>query len=275
MSIHLVTHCYVDKLPQYAEFLRLQLASLFKHRCEVPVVISVCYCPDDKITSTIVDRWSCRPLQIGPLRVVQPIPLPKEYLARRCMGRNKVALNCREDVCWFLDCDQYFGEGCLDALWEITRGRLHETEGDGKPAMLFPCDLKIHADHRDGDALVKQVNGLTDEELLSDSFQLDDSLFIPKHERKAIGGIQVVSGEFARRYGYLNGDPKWQRPNPDLEPFSLGTSDDIAYRKVCNEHGGIQPIQIPNLYRFRHTHNSDRKVAAKIEGPAPLTGEQS
>src|SRR5690606_11528565 len=68
---------------------------------------------------------------------------------------------------------------------------------------------------------------------------------------RAIGGLQIVKGEFARKHGYIPNHKKYQTP-PDV-PFP-DTKDDACYRRELLKIGTGKTIgPLASLYRIRHT----------------------
>ena len=232
MSIHIVTHCYAAELPQFATFLRYQLSSLVLHPPKIDYLIEVRYCPDDTATADVVNEFAVRlGLRIG----LSPMQ-PPERLFRRAIGRNEAALSSHADLLWFTDCDYLFGPGCLDGLWAAWSGLEKFT------SMLFPSQILTMKSHADGDQLVESCP--------AGVVGVSADLFKVQNVHKAFGGLQIVPGSLARKHGYLNGSRRYQRPL--AKPFS-NFHDDVAYRKVCLKNGPILPVNVPNLYRLRHT----------------------
>ena len=246
MTIRIVSHCYAAALPHYAEFLKYQLSSLALNPVPCPVAITVCYCPADEATWDVL-RWFGENEGIG----LDPLPLPLPALGRRSIGRNTAALESTEDLIWFCDVDHVFGPGCLSALWETWRRlRLPEydralfRDSDSPPMMIFPRHIKIHKDHATGDAAALRARGKF-------LVEIDPAEFIDKTYSRAIGGIQIADGEHVRKYGYLAGT-KWQEPRTDGRPFA-DFKDDLAFRRQVSAHGRIEGIELPSLYRLRHS----------------------
>jgi hypothetical protein len=102
----------------------------------------------------------------------------------------------------------------------------------------------IHKDHVTGDLV------------LSGQRPLHIGDFVPKHYTRAIGGVQIVRGEFAQKYGYLNSESKWQLPNP--KPFG-DFKDDIAYRRMCGLFGKIRGVDLDGVLRIRHSTTTYQK----------------
>jgi hypothetical protein len=248
MSIHICVHCYAAELPQFAVFLHHQLKSLVDHPPTVPYLIEVCHSPEDRATTEVLD-WHSSDLNLNLGRT--PI-LPPENLFRRAIGRNQAALRSHTELVWFTDCDYLFGEGCLDGLWKSWN------ELEGFASMVFPEQFVTMLNHQIGDDLVREdAEGEADD---SDDLTLRPDLFKVQRSRKAIGGLQIVPGSLARKHGYLDGHRKYQKPLS--KPFA-NFHDDVAFRKECLKYGPIIPVDVPNLFRLRHTEVTYRgKVPA-------------
>jgi hypothetical protein len=118
--------------------------------------------------------------------------------------------------------------------------------------MLFPRSAMIHKSHADGDREIARI-------VPGELFTPDFSLFEPWKIRKAIGGLQIVSGDTARAHGYLDGTA-WVEPVPNAKNF-LNTHCDKKYRSAC---GGTSPVDIPNLWRFRHSDSAFQGKAKRL-----------
>lgn len=237
--VEIVSHCYAAELEHYAACLVYQVSSLVLYKPEkCDVCLSVCLCDEDRNTtkmigwteSTLFDKeMDCRTYR-----------LVEQKIGRRCIGRNHAAKASKADFVWFADVDQVFRDGVLD--------KLVETEWPEDAAMIYPREILIHRDHKTGDGRTSAVD-LDDPSVVD----VDPSEFVPKRYRKAIGGVQIVRGDFARRHGYLDGDDGWQRPTD--EPFG-DFRDDVAYRKFCLRHGRIAGVDLPGMYRLRHSRKT-------------------
>ena len=238
-SIEIVTHCWAEKYPLFAGALCHQLSSLILHKPEtIAVRLTICLTEMDHYTMEILGNPYENPWKEIDIRILS---ISKEDLGRRCIGRNIVAKQTKADVVWFTDVDHVFGDGCLETLaW---------MEWPAGASMVFPSQLRIHKDHETGDVALRSA--LDDPRVID--IKVED--FIPKTYNRAIGGVQIVQGDFARKHGYLHGDPKWQRPRTDGKPFG-DFRDDIAYRGYCKRFGEIKAIDLPNLYRLRHTETT-------------------
>ena len=247
LSLRIVTHAYAKTLPQYAVFLRAQLTSVLKFSpVTVQTRISVCCAADDVRVLRVVEDFA--PKLGSRLHV---IVMPEGELFRRSIGRNKVALSATEDMVFFTDVDHVFGPGCIQGL----RDQLAAIEG---PVFAWPNWLWIQAAHKLGDDFVKDnldTRGLIQlDELGIPEFHNEQpsAAFEKKKYGRAIGGVQIVSGSFARDHGYLNADSKWQTPRTDGKPFGDFT-DDVKFRKFCLARLNAAQLEIPQLYRLRHT----------------------
>ncbi len=232
-KINIVTHCWAGKYKHYAAALQYQLDSLMLNSLrQSDISVTLCCDPSDELTMTVAQHFLFSGLEFRVCYLDPP------RLGRRSIGRNAAALATDADIVWFTDVDHVFGKRCLDEL-----ARLEWPSG---ATMIFPKKIKIHQDHVTGDkALDFDVRS-------SESRYIDPSEFIDKGYNRAIGGVQIVKGGFAREHGYLNNESKWQRPRSDGKPFG-DFRDDIAYRKFCLKHGRIVPVDLPGVYRLRHS----------------------
>jgi hypothetical protein len=211
--------------------LRCQLASLASYRPNCDVVVSVCYDPSDALVAGTLDAFAGR-VHMRHYR------LPAAHLGRRSIGRNQAAITSLEDIVWFTDCDHCFGAGCLD--W------LHDNMPSGV-ILAYPKTLKVSDTLQSGDKLLAFVGLGTRITLDSDRFPATFSY------NRAIGGVQIVYGTFAREHGYLRSMPQWQRPTD--RPFA-DFGDDVRYRRFCSDFGKPVTLEIPEVYRIRHTANT-------------------
>ena len=163
---------------------------------------------------------------------------------RRVIGRNQVALTTDSDLVFFTDVDHCFGWGCLDEL-EVIWNDLKRA--GPLPVMVWPHEVLVQASFDDADCFWNQ------------SLEMKGVLHIPPYHSfvatryyRAIGGVQIVNGDFARKYGYLNGHAKWQSPISPDKPFP-SFRDDVKFRRFCEASGCCFSIPLKNLYRLRHT----------------------
>ena len=235
-TLEIVTHAYAEKLPDYAGDLIYHLSSLVLFPPTVGRVrMTVCYSPSDERVCRVLE-WFTMNTQLNLNHIWQEVP----ELGRRTIGRNIAAKQTKADIVWFADGDFAFRQGCLDALFNLVWP---------DATMVFPRTVKISKDHEGGDAEVQRLGdrvGLVD----INPLEYEDTYY-----RIAIGGIQIVPGDFAREWGYLGvGKEKWLQPA--RRPFH-DTLEDKIYRGYCLEHGkGVKSIELPELYRIRQTKNA-------------------
>ena len=252
MKVEIISHCWSGPNGQYAKLLAWQLWSLLQWPPQrVYAWITVCTTSDDQSANTTVRNWISRETDLDPEGELG-IPTIDHFvpwlhnaarsramvLQRACL-RNHLALKTEADVVWMADCDYLFGPGCLDALEQIA-GRTEK--------LFFPRTTLVCRDHATGDELLSQV---------PQASSLKPQACVPKTEHLAIGGIQIVPGDVARQYGYCP-DSKWQEPAPEGTNTIIGFGADRAYRRSLGTPG--TPIDLPNLYRLRHSITGDGRV---------------
>ena len=231
-TIEIVTHAYAEEMPHFASALVHQLSSILLHPSKCcKVAVSLCSTLNDRRID-LVSRYFLTQQKELDLGIYD---MSADELGRRSIGRNRVAKDTDADIVWFADVDQVFRDGIFD--------RLAEMEWPADASMIYPRMIKIHKDHATGDKL---LCGMKEPKLVD----IDPEDFIDKRYRKAIGGVQIVQGDFARQHGYLNGDEKWQRSTD--KPFG-DFRDDVAYRSFCLQHGPIVGVDLPGMFRLRHT----------------------
>lgn len=236
--IEICSHCWAGTLPQYAALLRYQLSSLVLYPSQVRVGITVCYCPEDEATKRVLLDFLER-TDWGQLRL-NVVPLGADAVGRRSIGRNLVAKRTEADLVWFADVDMVFREGCLDTLWDFWLADEH------KPKMYWVPELWIHKTHGLGDRAIEAADG-------SQMFvDIDPDEFQRTRYSRAIGGVQIVTGDTCREQGYLDEYAKWQQPRTDGHPFK-DFRDDVVFRKRLREQGPFKEVQVPELYRIRHS----------------------
>lgn len=240
-KIEIVSHLYGVELPHYVGAFKHHLSSLVLHpprTCEVSVV--AWYCPRDRRAVELL-AWFAQNTRLDLRTRAEEDPL---VLGRRCIGRNDSALRTQADVVWFADGDFVFHEGCLDALAVL--------EWPADAVLLFPRRYMIHREHAIGDRISGDPTpGLVEA-------VTDPAEWVETGHSVAIGGIQIVSGDFCRAHGYLNGQRKWMVPH--VRPFA-NTLDDRAFRLYAEAKSGFKQrrTDLPGLYRIRQTVNARQK----------------
>ena len=241
-SIEIITHCWSEKHSEFATMLFYQLWSIqecnrvsqSKWRVDSAVVY-----PETNCAICDLVRAHDRDDSL----TVERLTLPIDQFGRRSIGRNIAAKQSTADWVWFCDADYLFRPACFDALFNLQL--------PDDVVMVFPQQVWISRTHRGGDAV------LTCAASSSSSYLKDlwDANWVPEKYNRAIGGAQIVRGDIARKYGYLDGDEKWQRPTMDT---LADTKEDVAYRRACQRHGRILGIDLPGVYRLRHSESTIR-----------------
>lgn len=232
MKITIATHCWAVKHPIYATMLRAQLTSFLKNRPEYCSKIVVAADLEDTETIKVINDFI--PLLHDSL-VVQFLQ-PGE-LWRRCIARNLVTRSDTDSsLIWFIDCDYIFLRGCLDIVMEswIEMNR---------PDLIWPSSYSAR-EEKDDTYLLENAGKRGELDVnFPTTWQMRCS--------RAIGGVQIVSGEFARIHGYIPNHTKYQ--TPPGRPFP-DTKDDAVFRRELLKIGRGEPLgTLPSLYRIRHT----------------------
>jgi hypothetical protein len=236
-SITIVSHFYSPPgCDLYVQHLKWQAASLLNNRPHADVLWKVF--TDQQSAEVIADKWHqfrkhavTRGMAGGALAGILAVIEP-EKLLRRSIGRNIAAKHLTTDVVWFCDLDYCFGDGCIDAVVDQV---------DLDDGLRFPREVLQNVDHETGDRMIEEGRHKAWP-------QVDPSLFTTRRRQFAIGGLQIVGGNTARRIGYLP-DTKWQKPVDPKRGWHQ-TQEDRIYRA---EFDGSKAIDVPNLYWLRHT----------------------
>lgn len=242
MSIRIATHCWAHTLPHYADHLRYQLSSLVSYPARTPVAVTVFCASKDRATMDVLDSFEDYQEPKRGFKIQRFLQTP-EALGRRSIGRNLASLY-PEELIWFTDVDHVFHRNCLNNLWKVWTDL-----PDPKPTMIYPATVQIHKDHETGDRASERASNAS--EVLVD---INPEEFIPKAYKRAIGGVQIVSGDYARMHGYLPKSEKYQKPSK--VPFG-DFRDDVAFRGQIKDHGGtVKRVEFEGLYRIRHSTTS-------------------
>lgn len=258
-SLELVVHVFAGKLPLYAQHLRFQISSLLRHPPQSEVVYTLFWAGEefDKPTAGVVSQAIDNRMRAKEFTgwAFNPIVLPRELLFRRAIGRHQRSQETKCDAIWYCDADMYFGPGAIDAV-------CNQVQDDGK--LYFPRRSLMSLDHATG----QQTLEASKDEMWP---QIDPAQFKPQRNHFAIGGIQILGRETAKRVGYLGfkeGEAgynrrhtKWSLPVDPEKPFAE-FRDDTAWRRAhFSMSDGVErqkKIDVPHLYRLRHEFSSLR-----------------
>jgi len=262
MKIELVSHCYAKNLPHFAACLCFQASSILKDQpknCEVE--LGVWTTMDDMLTidvaayfQEIFDETANIKLEINTLE--------PEKLWKRCIGRNLAAKYTDADIVWFTDVDHCFQDGIFDSIAEMVNQKRWPYWGPdpngglstycpSRARMIYPKRIMIQESHEVGDARLAGVISMIYGNNHRDAM-LDKSEFVQMKYNRAIGGVQIVEGDYAREHGYLD-NTKWQSPVDT--PFP-SFRDDVKYRKQCKQRGEVIGVDLPGVYRLRHSETT-------------------
>jgi len=242
-KIEICTHCYAADHPLFAAALAYQISSIVLHRPRCETLVSVCRLKRAEDEATADVMWWM--INMGSL---QSHIFTRERLGRRAIGRNVVAKSSNADYLWFADADYVFRDGCLDSVVKQFDAMPNDV------VCVYPKTVMISRDHATGDRTLAMMTALS-RKGKAPLLDIDPSEFVENKHRFAIGGMFIVRGDFARKYGYLDDNKKFQTPSPTMFP---DTRCDIAYRKFCQQHGRIVGIDLPEVYRLRHSVSSYR-----------------
>lgn len=225
LTVEIVSHCW-----RYERMLQYQLSSLVLHSPrDISILMHVFHADEDMGTRRMLDffqtlnvpnvqwRWSA---------------LPKGYLFRRAIGRNKAALETRADWVWFTDCDLVFHRDCLDSLSRELQNR--------NDPLVYP-----RTEYRT--QLLSASDNLVDNDGATPSVvDVDPGQFVPKLNTRATGPFQITHGDMARQVGYCNAIPYYQKPAHHFQK----AREDRAFRWLLRTQG--TPLEIPGALRIRH-----------------------
>lgn len=242
-TIEVVAHCWAVDLADYAHLLYLQGLSLVR-QAELSegltVRWTVCCNEEDSLTTQAIER--VRRFDEEKHLRIKVMPLDKNSLFKRSVGRNLAALASTADVVWFTDCDYVFFHGSLEEAHRQCMGNPHGP-------MVYPSE--IQATPKDvGAHVIKRAAWAQGGWALQDVLRQSE----PMLYSRAIGGVQIVLGGFCRRYGYLNNHPK----NKPLRGKPAGFKRcrcDVTFRrqgKAGERVGTGTGVQIDGVYRIRH-----------------------
>jgi len=223
--------------------MKWQWASLVNYTCEHTVDYVVFFSEKDAATKAMLEQC----IQLEPADVyLRPISIPPHQLFRRAIGRNIRALATDASVIWFTDIDYMFGPDCLDTVCKLV---------SPEDKLCMPEKYWINIDHETGDKMLDDYRHLK-------LPLIPRQLFMERKQKIAIGGLQILGGDTAREIGYLN-KTKYQDPVPEHFGFR-SCKCDSAFRR----YNDLKPtrMNIPNLYRIRHTEAGRSYLASGQKG---------
>lgn len=237
-KFEIVTHCW-----NYWRCLTLQLSSLhLDPPKETEVLISVCHTEEDVATAGRLRLFG--ELDWPENVTLNPVPMKKEELWRRAIGRNMCALRTQADWVWFADCDMIFYGEAIDRLMSLDL-----LQGDASK-MVYPRYVMATSQERGDEIIYGLGDDWSDLKLTLPDMTGED--WFRKNYRAAIGGAQCVDGNVCREKGYLNNHPKWQKPAHRWRR----TYEDPVFRSQCIGHKGktVRNTTVcTGIGRIRHT----------------------
>ncbi len=223
MNIEFVTHCW-----RYSRLLCYQLSS-FALFADKSITVTIFYAEEDTETKKVVDFFIRLP---GPMW--QPRPLSRREVCRRTIGRNIAALESKAEWIWFADCDYWFGAKLFATIGQVLSGV------ELQHNLVYPSEI-TQSSQEAGDKLIELI---TEPNIYLLCSQCDN--FAPHGFKKAIGGVQIVRGDWARINGYCKNHPRYNK----LADRWANTKEDIMFRKDIGNSGF--PITLPEIVRVRH-----------------------
>jgi len=226
-SLEIVTHCYSgDAVPIYHKLLKKQLeyaGAEYGKAGDVRVTITVWSSSIDARTQGVLA--GIKP--DGKFRLRSTM-LPQTHLFRRAIGRNLSAIETEADVVWFTDCDYLISRDAVEAAYRECL--------NADANMVHPRVVSVNKTHLIGDRVIAEDRAIVPGD------------FSARRERRAIGGIQIVKGDWCREHGYLHGTD-WVKPVSADAGFR-SCKCDVPFRRLCGPSTGVD---IPGVYRLRHS----------------------
>ncbi|MFA5766369.1 MAG: hypothetical protein WC919_00410 [Candidatus Paceibacterota bacterium] len=218
--IEIVTHCFGER---FATILNYHLSSIVLNESQ-PVTVTVIFATNDKLTTKVLSHFG---VVDRPWIMWNFIHMPIQSVYQRPIGRNLAAKSSKADVIWFTDADYVFGDGCLNSIW------VPQDDGIYHPEHEYRTTRKVKVQMID--ALLKKSDiGVV---------PIDPSQFVITDIRRAVGGVQIVSGDTARKIGYLPDNKDWQKP---LEQYNRDDGS-AFWRNLFSKFG---TMVIPNVFRI-------------------------
>lgn len=194
--------------------------------------VTVCYCPDDRDTAKVLHFFAA---QECPNHLTWHwLPMAKENVCNRTIGRNVCALKTRADWVWFADADYAVADGFVDSMADLL--------SDSQANLVFPREV-LACPHEIGADLIQHSRLAV--------LPIPYERFEPHGFNRAIGGVQFARGSVCRAKGYCNGDGRSLQPSPD---GWLREISDSRFRRALGTNGA--GVSCPGLYRIRHREDT-------------------
>jgi len=218
---------------QYHRLAAIQLSSFIANPPTCRVLYRPCITREDEPTIRTMEYFASRlPVTV----TMEPHVMERRRLMRRAIGRNECALSSIAPIVWMADVDYLVTNACLTTILNNFPSGAN---------LAHPA--RVHATTKErGMELIESV---TDPAVVP----LDLKADFPVVKRSyAIGGLQLFGGDYARKAGYCNDEPR----NRIFRPAGRwqGTRCD---RKARLKAGGSVAMNVLALYRVRHSVRSE------------------
>lgn len=262
MKIHIISHCWALEHVNFAVFLRAQMSSLYASslRSTQDWHISVVH---DRNDPTVIQELGLIQNQIAMKDRITPVPVDRPQCWRKCIGWDVAARGVLDsDLVWFTTCEYLFTNGCLDAVASFW-------EQNDRPTMIWPKSYWANKDK-------KYIDTWSSEHTYTAFPMLPNpARFSQFMCSRAIGGVQIVSGDYVKEFGYLRDDAKYQAPPDRPFPDSLDTAAFRLQMENTTTYGpSNSPVTIagisalPQLFRMRYSF-ADLKETMDESSDAP------
>lgn len=236
--VEVVSHCW-----NYRRLLTYQLSGFVLYPpTQSSLVVTVFHCDEDRDTVATLDYFLSHAIENVRW---QFLPMQRRLLLRRAIGRNRACKSTLADVVLMTDCDYVFRGDAIDT---IASSMLTADS----PRLGYVREHIASKSHDDGDAEIARV-------VSPGTYDVDPWRYEPSRLRTAIGGAQIVLGDWARANGYLPDSRRFQRPASEWKR----TFEDVAFRKSC----GLDTLPIncsSSVYRIRHSKRGRHDIGVKL-----------
>ena len=230
-DIHVISHCWAGQLVQYAQALVYQLSTIVNNPPAVNTRFTICFTPTDYYTMAVLKFFS--DVRVSNLEW-DFHSMEKRNLMRRAIGRNEVGKASDARVIWFTDVDYLIKGLSLSDASELC-GKQFD--------LVHPFEIQRSKTHEHGDRMLQDVDPLHPRVL-----KLRGDSFKASRMPRAIGGVQIVSGDVVRKHGFCDGIKRWMRPANTWQQCKC----DRAARGAWGLGQGA-PVGIRGVFRLRHS----------------------